>query len=142
MAQQIDVASNDLNTVISTAVQARIETEVAAALSGSELMSQYVQAALHQPIEVQDRNYRKRNTTYLRETIDEAMREATKAAVKRVIVEEQDKIEAEVARELRKNVKGIANQLATNMADAAGTAYGMKIEVTYPGAKGNRDNEF
>ena len=133
MAHQIDAVSNDLNTVISSAVQARIETEVAAALSGSELMGQYVSAALLQPIEVQDKNYRKRNTTYLRETIDEAIREATKAAVKRVIAEEQEQIEAQVAKELRGNIKDVAKSLAGNFAKSATSAYGFTVEVTYPG---------
>lgn len=100
-----DRTQEDLNAVIAGAVQARIETEVATALSGSELMAQYVGAALHQEIDVKDgSSYGKRRTTYLRETIDQAIREATKAAVARVLVEEASTIEAEVAKEIRRRM--------------------------------------
>lgn len=134
MAHQIDAVSNDLNHVISSAVQARIETEVATALAGSNLMVQYVTAALHQTVEVKDRNsYNTRKTTFMRETIDEAIREATKAAVRKVIASEQDKIEAAVTSELRRNIKSVSKKLAGKLAAAAKGPYGMTIEVKYPG---------
>lgn len=126
-------ATGDLNQVIASAVQARIETEVAGALAGSDLMAQYVSAALHQQIDVKDRDrYSTRKSTYLRETIDEAIRAATKAAVAKVIAEEAEAIEAQVATELRKNVKSIAKTLVGKVADAADSPYGVKVELNYP----------
>lgn len=127
-------ATGDLNQVIASAVQARIETEVASALAGSDLMTQYVAAALHQKIMVKDRNsYRDRETTYMRETIDQAIREATKAAVAKVMAAEAEAIEQQVATELRKNIKGIASQLVGKLADAAESAYGVSVELKYAG---------
>jgi hypothetical protein len=129
-----NAAAGDLNQVIASAVQARIETEVATALSGSELMTQYVSAALHQKIQVEDRgSYRKRETTWLRETIDKAIREATKVAVAKVMQEEAEAIEKHVAAELRKNVKGIASTLVGKIADVADSPYGVTVELRYPG---------
>jgi hypothetical protein len=126
--------SGDLNTVISTAVQARIEAEVAAALSGSELMGQYVAAALQQKIEVKDgHSYRTRETTFLREAIDKAIREATKAAVRKVIAEEAEEIEAAVATELRRNVKTIAKTLVGKVVEKAEDTYGIEVNLKYPG---------
>lgn len=130
----LENTTGDLNQVIASAVQARIETEVAGALSGSDLMAQYVAAALHQKIKVEDRNsYNKRETTYLRETIDQAIRNATKAAIAKVMVDEAAAIEAQVAAEIRKNVKGIAKQLAGKLAEAAESPYGVNVELRYPG---------
>lgn len=124
-----DVTS-DLNQVITSAVQARIEAEVAAALSGSDLMAQYVSAALNQTIEVGDR-YRSTKITYLRHTIDEAIRGATKAAVAKVIAEELPAIEQAVTTELRKNVKVIAKTLTGKVGELAESAYGIKVEMQY-----------
>jgi deoxyribose-phosphate aldolase len=133
MAMASDNATGDLNQVISSAVQARIETEVAAALSGSELMSQYVAAALRQKIDVKaDGGYRTRETTFLRETIDKAIQSATKAAVAKVIVEEAEAIEAAVATEIRRGVKDIAKRLTTQLAEKAAEAYGVTVELKYP----------
>lgn len=134
MARQIDAVENDLNTVIASAVQVRIETEVASALSGSELMGQYVAAALTEKITVRDSGtYRDRQTTYLRETIDEAVKGATKAAVNKVVAESAPEIEKLVAAELRKNIKGISAQIVGNLVSKADSPYGISVEVKYPG---------
>jgi hypothetical protein len=126
--------TGDLNQVITSAVQARIESEVAAALSGSELMGQYVAAALTQKIVVEDRGtYRKRETTFLRETIDAAIKAATKAAVQKVIAAEAEAIEAQVAAELRKNVKAIAKTLVGKVAESAESPHGIEVNLKYPG---------
>jgi hypothetical protein len=127
--------SGDLNQVIASAVQARIETEVAAALSGSELMGQYVAAALTQKIQVEDRGtYRKRETTFLRETIDGAIKEATKAAVHKVVAAESEQIERAVETALRKDLKKISVALAGKLAEASQSPYGVTVELRYPGS--------
>ena len=124
--------TGDLNQVIASAVQARIETEVAAALSGSELMGQYVAAALTQEITV-ERNYRSRKTTFLKETIDGAVKEATAAAVRKVVAAEAPAIEALVEKEMRKNVKAWASTLVSKIAEKAESPYGLTVELRYPG---------
>lgn len=124
-------ATGDLNNVIASAVQARIETEVATALAGSELMTQYVAAALNQPIEVGDR-FKSRKTTFLRETIDKAIREATKDAVQKAIAAELPAIEAQVTAELRRNVKGIAKTMTDKLGEKVDSAYGVTVKLNYP----------
>lgn len=125
-------ATTDLNATIASAVQARIEIEVATALSGSDLMAQYVGAALHQEISVKDRNsYRERRTTYLREAIDGAIREATKVALARVLEAESAAIERVVAAEVKRNLPAIAKAAAENMSKAAANTYGMTVEIKY-----------
>jgi hypothetical protein len=128
--------TGDLNQVIASAVQARIETEVATALAGSELMNQYVAAALNQRVqeEPSSRNgYKRVETTFLRQTVETAIRAATKAAVARVIADEAEAIERTVTAEIRKNVKDIAAVLVGKLADAAESAHGINVELRYPG---------
>jgi hypothetical protein len=126
--------TQDLNTVIASAVQARIETEVLAALSGSDVFAQFVNVALNRKIEVKDPNssYRTRETTYIAETISKAIQAATKAAVEKVIAEEAPQIEAEVTKELRRNVKGLAAQMVGCVVDKAASPYGITVELKYP----------
>lgn len=125
--------TGDLNQVIASAVQARIESEVATALSGSDLMAKYVSAALHQVIEVKERGgYNTRKTTYLRETIDSAIQEATKAAIAKVVAAEAEAIEAAVTAELRKNVKAIGKSLANKLVEKTESPYGVTVELRYP----------
>lgn len=131
-------AAGDLNQVIASAVQARIETEVAVALAGSDLMAQYVSAALNQVITEEPsgrNNYQRVKTTFLRKTIEVAIRDATKAAVARVIAEELPAIEKVVTLEVREKSEAIAKTLVGKLADAAESPYGINVELRYP----NRD---
>lgn len=123
--------TGDLNQVIVSAVQARIESEVAAALSGSELIGQYVAAALTEKITVRE-NYRDRTTTFLRETIDSAIKAATKAAVQKVVAEEAPLIEKTVTAEMRKNVTAISKTLVGKLVEQADSSYGISVELRYP----------
>ncbi len=125
--------TGDLNQVIASAVQARIETEVATALAGSDLMTKYVAAALHQPISVRDSgDYRDRKTTYLREAIDNAIRAATKTAIANVVAAEAEAIEKAVAAAIRADIKGIAKSLAGKLVEAAEKPYGVSVALKYP----------
>lgn len=124
---------SDLNQVIANAVTARIEAQVAAALSGSELVGQYVTAALSQPITVRDpHSYRDRKTTFLKEAVDKAMKDAAEAAVRKVIAEEQAAIEERVREELRARVDVIATQLVGSVVGAAEKPYGITVALNYP----------
>lgn len=126
----MSAVEGDINQVIASAVQARIESEVAAALAGSDLMNQYVAAALHQKITVR-KGYRDEQTTYLREAIDGAIRAATKAAVAKVVAEEQPAIEKAVVEEMRRDIKGISKTLVGKLAEASAAPYGISVELRY-----------
>lgn len=125
-------ASADLNQVIASAVQARIEAEVAAALSGDEVIGKYVAAALNQPIEVGRNSWDRRKTTFLRNVIDEALRAATKNAVQQAIAEEREAIERAVRTELRDRVDALAVQLVGSAVESVENPYGIKVELQYP----------
>ncbi len=125
--------TGDLNTVISSAVLARIEAEVAAALSGSQFINDMVISALKQEYEVQDRNYNRRKTTFLRETVDAAIKTATKAAVERTVKDSTDEIERLVAQHLKKQIPEIAKQLVGNVVEVADKAHGISVTLNYGG---------
>ena len=128
-----DIA-NDLNATITAAVQARIEASVAEALSGNQLVTQYVAAALTREVTVRDRDsYKDRKTTFLRETIEAQIKGATEVAVRKIIAEEAPAIEAAVTTELRKNVKAISSKLVGQVVEAASKSYGVSVELKYPG---------
>lgn len=124
-----------LDETIAGAVTARIEAEVAAALASSDMIGQYVAAALTQKIKIEDPRdrYSKVETTFLKLTIDKAIQDATKTAVVKVIAAEAEEIERVVAAELRSNVKVIAKALVGNVQDAVEKPYGVNVELRYPG---------
>lgn len=128
-----DVAT-DLNQTIASAVNARIESEVAKAMAGDEMMGKFVAAALNQEIEVKDSrdSYRTRKTTYLRHTIENAMREATKAAVQKTISREQKKLERAVAAHLRENTDRIAEQLVGKFVETTDSPYRVNVALKFP----------
>lgn len=132
MPKQVDILEQDLNSVISNAVQARIEAQVMAALSGDEVFAQFVSSALSSEIVVRDKDFRERRTTYLAETIRKALQEATQGAVEKVMVEIAPELEAEVAKELRRSVKGLASHLVGSVQDAVKAPYGFKVELKGP----------
>lgn len=126
-----DVIGRDLNETIAHAVQARIESAVAADLSSSELFGQFVQRALLQPIEVGSYN-EKRKTNYLRETIATTIQMATKVAVQKYVDEQmQAELEGLIATELRRRTKNIAAGMAASFAERSKSAYGITVHVNY-----------
>lgn len=127
-----DEVNAGLDAIIAKAVETKIEAVLASALAGDEIIGQYVVAALQQPIEIGP-NYQKRKTTFLKHTIDEALRAATKAAVQRFVLEQQTAIEAAVAKELRAQTGKVAGQLVGSLAEKSATAYGLTVEVKFPG---------
>lgn len=123
----------DLNTVIVSAVNARVEAAVAAALSGDEVIGKYVAAALSQPVEVGDRYSRSKQVPFLRHVIDHALRDAAQRAVQRFVTDEADAIERAVRTELRNSVDALAVQLVGSMNDAVERSYGITVNLKYPG---------
>lgn len=126
-----EVIGRDLNETIATAMQARVEAAVAAELSSSDLFKDYVRAALLQPL-TKRVDYKDVKTTFLRETIDEAIRGAAKTATLKYIEGEMEALEAIVATELRRQTKSIAAGLVEQLAEQAKRTYGIEVKVRYP----------
>lgn len=126
--------SNDLNTVIVAAVNARVEAAVAEALSGNQLMAQYVGQALSQEVEIKDNNYNRRKTTFLKHSIEGAIQGAAKKAIEQFLVDEVAEIEKVVKAELKAQIPGIAKQLVGTLSDAASKAYGVEVKLKMPGS--------
>lgn len=123
----------DLNATIASAVNARIEAEVMAALSGDEIIGRFVTAALQQ--KVGEERYGRKQKTFLAAALQEAIKNATKAALGRLIEEERPLIEEEIRKALRRNVKTMADAIVGNLADQASKAYGVSVELRIPGER-------
>lgn len=120
----------DLNAVIASAVNARIEAAVAQALSGDEVMGRYVTAALQRQVEVPSRNgYGKDRVPFLSHVIEQAVRDATKRAVEKYLVEEHDALEAEVRKALRRSAPAIAEKMVGQVAEVASRGYGIQVSL-------------
>lgn len=125
----------DLNATIAAAINAKVEAGVFAALAGDEVLGKYVAAALNEPIEIprNGSSYDKIKTTYLRHTINQALKKAVHDAVAKFIEGEQAVIEAEVAKALRKQASEIGRQFAEHLASQTiGRAYGVNVELRFP----------
>jgi F0F1-type ATP synthase delta subunit len=121
----------DLNKVIVSAVNARVEAEMMKALSGDETMGKFVVSALRQNVEIKDpHTYRTTVEPFLTNVLRKAIQEATVAAVQRLIAEELPSIEDEVRKALRRDVKRIAETLTQSLADAAAKSYGVKVDLS------------
>lgn len=128
---------DDLNQIIVSAVNARIESAVIAAFSGDEVIGRMVGAAMNEEIEVkQDKDYyssRRYKTTFIKHTIATSIQEATQKAVKRLIADQSAEIEAAVQAELKRQVKPIAAQMVGKLNEAVKDAYGVTVSLRYPG---------
>ena len=120
--------NEDLNKVITGAVQARIEAMVLAAVSSDDTFAQFVTAALQQKVEVRG-EYRQEKPTFLAHTLEKAIQDATKTAVAKVVGEMAPELEAEVAKALRRDIKGIAAALVASVDKAASSPYGVQITL-------------
>lgn len=95
-----------------------------------------VAVAMSRKIEVKDGSgYRTRETTVIRHMIDQAIIVATEKAIQKVIAAEAEAIEAAITTELRKNVKGIAKQLAGQLQEKVANPYGLRVELKYGGSE-------
>lgn len=121
----------DLNATIASAVTARVEAEVMRALSGDEVISKYVTAALMEPVKTDNYN-RKLDKPFLTHILKEAIQKATKETLARLLVEEQPLIEAEIRKALRKNVGTMAESIAQGLAKVGGSGYGVTVQLNLP----------
>lgn len=125
----------DLNQAIVSAINAKVEAGVLAALAGDEVLGKYVAAALNEPIEIPKNgsSYDRIKTTYLRHTINLALCDAVKVAVGKFIEGEQALIEAEVAKALRKQASAIGAKFAEHLAQVTiGRSYGVEVNLRFP----------
>ena len=127
MGRLMSGPTQDLNEVITSAVQARIEAEVMKALSGDEVFGQFVTAALRQPVEKE--RYSREKVTWLAKVLEEAVKDAARQAVHRVVAEMTPALEAEVAKQIRRDTKGIAAGLVAGVVGATAAPYGVTITL-------------
>lgn len=121
-----------LDTTIAAAVTARVEAEVVAALSGDEVIGQYVAAALREPVET-TRNYRTEKVPYLRHVLTKTFQDVAKEAVARVLEEERPTIEEEVRKAVKREAGTIAEGVAGALAKRASSGYGVSIDLNLAG---------
>lgn len=118
----------DLNQVIASAVNAKIESQVAAALAGDEVIGQYVAAALRQ--EVQPDRYNSRSkTTFLTHTLTSAIQTATKKATAELIAEQEEVIKLEVRKALRGKIGELADAMVDELKSSTGRTDGYRVNV-------------
>lgn len=123
--------SSDLNQVIVSAVQARVEAEVAKALAGDEVVGRMVAAAMNQQVEVPGGRYGEKRT-FLKAVLDKTVQEATKAAVQEAIAGEADAIRAAVAAEVRKRSKEIAASFTDELVENVKKGWSISVAVNGP----------
>lgn len=119
----------DLDETITAAVNARVEAAMLEALSGDEVLGQYVTAALQEKVENR-RTYR--TEPYLTMVLKDAIREAAKDALKAVLVEDRERIEDEVRKAIRRDAPKIAQSMVGSLVDRAASTYGLRVELQFP----------
>lgn len=123
-----DSLTTDLNATIANAVNARIEAQVLAALTDSDVMGRMVTAALQK--KVNTGAYRNNETTYLQSLIGKAIEEKTAEVVAADLETIRPLIETQVRAALRKSVGVLADSLVEGFVQAAAGSY-PSISVTY-----------
>ena len=119
-----DALTGDLNSTIAAAVNARVEAAVVAALSGDEVIGQYVSAALNEPISRD--SFSRKATPFLTSIVKDAIQKATRAAVEELVAEERPRIVDEVKKALRRNLPEVAERLVDGMRMAR---YSIEVRV-------------
>lgn len=120
----------DLNQTITSAVNARIEAQVLAAMSGDEVLGQMVASALNQPVKVTKDSFSRDTEPYVTHLLRQVIQDATHLAVTRLVAEERDMIEEEIRKALRRDVKRISESLTNSLVDAADRGYGIKVDLS------------
>lgn len=125
--------SGDLNATIASAINAKIEGAVLAALSGDDVFGRYVTAALQQQVEPKDRYSNRTRVTFLQRVVEDAIQEATKAAVARLLVEEAPLIEEELRKAFKRSAGTMAEGIVSSLSANAAKGYGVTVELRIPG---------
>ena len=122
--------NEDINQIIASAVNARVEAAVTAALASPDTMGTFVQAALHEPISSD--GYGREKTTLLRKLVQTTIAEKTKAVVREEIEAMSEDIRSEVRKAIRKSVGVITDTLVDGFVANASGRY-PSIEVKFHG---------
>jgi len=125
-------AEGDINAVIVSAVHARIETAIAAALLTEGGMGAIVSSALSQEIEVKD-GYRTKKVPYLSEVLRKTIQAAAKNAIAKMVQEHEAEIEEKVKEALTGSTDAFAKGLVESLVKTAGGGYGLSVSIKYPG---------
>lgn len=116
----------DLNATIASAINAKVEAGVLAALSGDEVLGRYVTAALNQEVQVGTSSYDRKRTTFIHKVILDVVKAAVERAARNLLAED------EVRKALRRQAPEIANQLVGNLAERSKNGYGVRVELQFP----------
>lgn len=117
----------DLNETITSAVNARVEAAVAAALLNDESFTKFVTAALQRPVKTD--TYSRESKTYISHLLEKTVEEKTKEVVAEEIADASEQIRDEVRKALRKSIGVISDQLVDGFVENASGRYpSVKVE--------------
>jgi len=117
---------NDINQIIVSAVNARVEAEVAAALTNADAMKTFVEAALHEKVKSSDR-YGADDITLVTKLVRGTVVEQTK----KVVAEEVQAQEAEIRAHVRQAVQASVGVIADSLVDG----FMQSVTGKYPSIK-------
>ena len=118
---------NDINQIISAAVNARVEAAVLEAMTSSNTMATFVQAALTR--KVPSSGYSRDEKPLLTHLLQTTIEEQTKAVVAEEISKNKEVIRAEVQKALSKSIGVITDSLVDGfVANAEGRYPSIKVQ--------------
>ena len=118
--------NEDINQIIATAVNARVEAAVVEAMTSDGAIRTYVAAALNRPV---SDGYRSREKTFLQHLIQGSVEEQTRAVVAEEIKGVEEAIRKEVRAALKKSIGVITDSLVDGfVANASGRYPSIKVE--------------
>ena len=120
----------DINGIIASAVNVRVETAVLEALSSDDTMRVFVAAALNQKVSTS--GYSRDETTLLNKLLKNTIEEQTKAVVAAEVAAHADVIRKEVRAALKKSIGVISDSLVDGFVAATSGRY-PSIEVKFRG---------
>ena len=119
--------NDDINDIIASAVNARVEAAVLEAVSRDDTMRVFVAAALQQ--KVSPTGYGRDETTLLNHLLKKTIEEQTRAVVAEEVAAHADAIRREVRAALKKSIGVITDSLVDGfVANASGRYPSIKVE--------------
>lgn len=120
---------NSIESVVSEAVKAKVQTMMVEALGHpGALVQKIVAEALTQEVQVGDRYAsRPQKMTLINKMVKEAIVDEATKVMKEFIFEHKNAIRAELIRNLTTNKKNIAEALIDSLVQTAGSAYTLRL---------------
>lgn len=122
--------SSDLDKTITSAVNARVESEILATMANSDIMRTFVTSALD--TKVKTGGYSSEEKTLLTHLLETSVQQQAKAVVAEEIVKLEPVIREQVREALAKSVNVIADSLVSGFVENATGRY-PSIEVNFRG---------